>query len=315
MKRLWKAPMIDLMRAVFAIAIVLAGSTSAFCGDIHDAAKVGDLAKVKALLKTNPALVSSKDDHSDTPLKIAASDGHKDIVALLLDSKADPNARDSVGATPLHWAALKGDKDVAALLLAHKADVNARATPGWTPLQLAAASGNKALVQLLLDNKADVSAVDDQGWTALARARDQHHDDVAELLAARASADMAKYVSADGITIPKTGTPKGTGIFISANQGSEMPMSLKGDPKVATLKFTGTFEPDSNLRLAGGTEKFKPTQIQTSNDPDKWLKIVSFSVDENWLLVVTDESGASYKIFVPLDIGRTGAIAGGKKRE
>jgi len=44
---------------------------------IHDAALNGDLAKVKALLKTNPDLVFSKDSQGDTPLLHAAEYGHK----------------------------------------------------------------------------------------------------------------------------------------------------------------------------------------------------------------------------------------------
>ena len=59
----------------------------ALCGEIHDAAQSGDLAKVKALLKDNPDLVSSKDNNGGTPLHMAALGGHKDIVELLVATK------------------------------------------------------------------------------------------------------------------------------------------------------------------------------------------------------------------------------------
>jgi hypothetical protein len=52
--------------------IALACSTPAFCGEIHDAAKSGDLAKVKALLKEKPKLVFNKDNKGWTPLHVAA---------------------------------------------------------------------------------------------------------------------------------------------------------------------------------------------------------------------------------------------------
>jgi ankyrin repeat protein len=52
-------------------------------GEIHDAALRGDLEKVQALLKADPALVSSKDDSGRTPLHAAAVVGHKDVVDLL----------------------------------------------------------------------------------------------------------------------------------------------------------------------------------------------------------------------------------------
>jgi hypothetical protein len=55
------------------ILIALACSTPAFCGEIHDAAKKGDLQKAQALLKDNPNLVSSRDsDGGLTPLHVAA---------------------------------------------------------------------------------------------------------------------------------------------------------------------------------------------------------------------------------------------------
>jgi hypothetical protein len=42
--------------------IALAWSIPAFCGEIHEAVKKGELTKIKALLKTNPNLVHSKDE-------------------------------------------------------------------------------------------------------------------------------------------------------------------------------------------------------------------------------------------------------------
>jgi ankyrin repeat protein len=87
--------------------------------EIHDAAKRGDLEKVKALLKDNPNLVSSRDTNGWMPLHAAASNGHKDVVELLLANKAEVNAKNTNGATPLHLAASAGHKDVAELLRQH----------------------------------------------------------------------------------------------------------------------------------------------------------------------------------------------------
>jgi hypothetical protein len=55
----------------------------AFGQEIDDAAQNGDLEKVKALLKDNPDLVSSKDKWGRTPLHLAARNGHKDVAELL----------------------------------------------------------------------------------------------------------------------------------------------------------------------------------------------------------------------------------------
>ena len=91
------------------LLFILAWGGLAFCGEIHDAAKGGDLEKIKALLKDNPGLVLSKDDkYGLTPLHLAAFRGHKDVGELLLTSKAEVNAKDNLGLTPLHMAALGG---------------------------------------------------------------------------------------------------------------------------------------------------------------------------------------------------------------
>jgi len=138
----------------------LAWSSLAFCGEIHEAAKQGDLAKVEALLKDNPNLVSSKDNNvlvidgsiSQTPLHYAVSQGHKDVVAFLLANKADANVKNKYDATPLHLAASESHKDMVELLLANKADVNAKNNEGWTPLHEAVAcekNGCKDVVKLL----------------------------------------------------------------------------------------------------------------------------------------------------------------------
>jgi hypothetical protein len=148
--RLWRSPVPRRAAIVLVALLALAWSSLAFCGEIHDAALEGDLAKVKALLNENPDLVLRKDDrYGMTPLHYAAAYGHKDVAELLLANKADVNAKDNQGWTPLHYAALKGYADVAELLLANKAEVNAEANSGWTPLHYAAANGHKDVAELL----------------------------------------------------------------------------------------------------------------------------------------------------------------------
>jgi ankyrin repeat protein len=121
----------------------LVWSRLAFCGEIHDAAKKGDLEKVRALLKANPDLISSKDNYGMTPLHYAVAQHQKDTVQLLLANKVDVNAKDKAGWTPLHYAAAQGYKDVAKLLLANKAEINTTNNYSFTPLHLATDGGFK----------------------------------------------------------------------------------------------------------------------------------------------------------------------------
>lgn len=152
---------------IVVVLAVLAWSSPAFCGEIHDAARNGDLAKVQALLKDNPDLVSSKDDDGMTPLIWAAFKDHKDVVDLLLANNADVNAKNRVGGSALLYAADKGYADVTESLLAHKADVNLKLPDGSTPLHQAADKGHAEVAKLLLAGNANINARDNSGSTPL----------------------------------------------------------------------------------------------------------------------------------------------------
>jgi|WetSurMetagenome_2_1015567.scaffolds.fasta_scaffold07399_7 ankyrin repeat protein len=151
---------------------------------IHDAAKAGDLAKVKALLKDNTALITSKDNNTGwTPLHIAARWGHKDVVEFLLANRANVNAKGGIDSvTPLHLAARNGDKNVVESLLANGAEVDAKNSANITPLHVAAQNGHMDVANLLLANKADVNGKNNFGNSPLHDALRLGYKDVAELL-------------------------------------------------------------------------------------------------------------------------------------
>lgn len=151
-------------------------------GEIQNAARAGDLDKVKALLADKPDLVNNKDDFGVTALHWAALMDRKNVVALLLASKANVNARDNEGITPLLSATFNTNQDVVELLLANHADVNARDHHGTTPLHEAALTGSKDVTELLLANQAKINAKDNDGVTPLLAAMFNGHPDVAELL-------------------------------------------------------------------------------------------------------------------------------------
>jgi ankyrin repeat protein len=165
--------------------VFVASSGLAFCGEIHDAVRNGDLKKVKALLKKDPDLVSSKEAaRGFTPLHIAAANGYRDIAEFLLAHGADVNAKNNDGWTPLYIAANYGQGDIAGLLLAGNADVNAKDEDGRAPLYIAVYEGHKDMAELLLTHGADVNVRKNDGLTPLHVAAYQGHKDVAELLLA-----------------------------------------------------------------------------------------------------------------------------------
>jgi len=176
-------------------------SSIAYCGPIHDAAARGDLAKVKALLKDNPELVSSRDNWGDTPLDMAVRYRHKDVVKLLLAKGVDINAKTG-GYPPLFTAVESGQKEIVELLLAKGAEVNAKIGDGETPLHMASTgiASRKDIAELLLAKGADINAKTtadrngglDKGGTPLHLAAEDGHKDVVELLLAKGADINAK---------------------------------------------------------------------------------------------------------------------------
>ncbi len=71
--------------------------------EIFDAAKKGELAKVKALVQKNPDLVKSKNNEDDTPLHIAADAGHLEIARFLIQKGAKTYQNGLYMAVYPHW--------------------------------------------------------------------------------------------------------------------------------------------------------------------------------------------------------------------
>ncbi len=162
-------------------------------GEIHQAAQDGDLEKVKALLKDHPDLVFTKDNNGRTALDFASYYGHNDVVELLLANKAEIDARDNNGRTPLHYAAATGHNDTADILLANKAELDVKDEEnGDTPLHLAVVAGHKDVVELLLANKADVNVSDNDGDTPLHKAALKGRKELAALLLGNKATATAK---------------------------------------------------------------------------------------------------------------------------
>jgi len=157
----------------------------AAAADVFDAVRAGDVEKVQALLQADPKVVEARTGDGNTPLHVAALEGHTAVAQALLDGHAQVNARGLREETPLHMAIYDGHRAMVGLLLANRADVNAPSATGETPLHVAARKGHREVVELLLAEKADLRLRDKSGRTAKAVAAESGHWEIVALLTLR----------------------------------------------------------------------------------------------------------------------------------
>ena len=96
----------------------------------------------------------------ETPLHVAAKNGFRDLVDVLVQSGGNVNARNfPMQETPLHLATRNGHRFIAQFLVQQGSQVNARNVP-WqeTPLDLATRNGHRHIAQFLVQQGSQVNA-------------------------------------------------------------------------------------------------------------------------------------------------------------
>ena len=132
---------------------------------LYYAARLGFHELVKHLIARHPEYLNTTGGNGGAPMHIAASEGHANILSLLLDHGADVDGQVEGYSTPLHHVSKYGKLEAAQCLLDRGADINARGGYGFTPLHWAVIDERVQLVRLLLEHGADVNASDDSGRT------------------------------------------------------------------------------------------------------------------------------------------------------
>ncbi len=92
--------------------------------NIHEAAGIGDVEKVRQFLAADDSLIDQEAMTGGMPLHWAAVNGELEVVRTLIEAGADVNASDTDGETPLTKAARDDHGEIINLLLAHGATVN-----------------------------------------------------------------------------------------------------------------------------------------------------------------------------------------------
>lgn len=162
--------------------------------ELHEAIRIGDEARVHALLDADPALVHGGGAAGMAPLLLAiytkrpimaklllSRGAHLDVYAAAAMGETEACRKfiqaddvllemaSSDGWTPLHLACFFGHLQTVEMLLEIGADVKVRSANAMhnTPLHAAAASRNQDICALLLSNGADVNATQQAQYTAL----------------------------------------------------------------------------------------------------------------------------------------------------
>ena len=147
--------------AVATVGVAVVSGLAAAPGDapVADAARIGDLHAVRALLQDG-ADVNAAHGDGMSALHWASERGDAEMVAALVQAGAAVDAVTRIGHyTPLHMAGTGGHAKVIGRLVDAGADVSAATSnSGATPLHLAAAAGSAAAVAALLDRGADADA-------------------------------------------------------------------------------------------------------------------------------------------------------------
>jgi L-ascorbate metabolism protein UlaG (beta-lactamase superfamily) len=155
-------------------------------GEIHKAAKDGDLEKIKSLLAKDPGLLNAGNKFQQTALAIASYSGHQEIVDFLIEKGADIHKKDKFGAMPIHMAAVKGQTEIVKKLVAKGADITAKTVNGKVPMQLAFEGEHLDIIALFLDRGIPINApINDLGRTLLHKAAIMGKAKVVNLLIAK----------------------------------------------------------------------------------------------------------------------------------
>lgn len=166
------------------------------------AAEMNRIDVVKLMVEQSPNLDVPNVVGGWTALHSASSQGHVEMVQLLVSAGARVEIGDREGWTALHFSSDLGCLEVMKILVAAGADVNSTTAEQYTPLYLACQSGHIGAVRWLLEQEVMLDRSDKDGWTELHAACSKNHESVVKLLLDK-TPDIKGYVNArtsDGIT-------------------------------------------------------------------------------------------------------------------
>ena len=152
---------------------------------LYYAAMLGFRDLAEHFIAKHPKHVNARGGGEVTPLHVAASAGHSDILLSLIEHGAYVNGRGSYGSTPLHRASMNGRLEAGQILLDRGADINVQTNTDNTALTYAAEMGHAEFARMLLERGAMIDAPGYFGNTPLNRAAQNGRIKVVRLLLER----------------------------------------------------------------------------------------------------------------------------------
>lgn len=134
-------------------------------------------------------MVDARNSVDESPLMLAALKGELALCQGLIKRGGNVN---KPGWAPLHYASTNGHLEVMRLLLDEYAYIDAASPNGTTPLMMAAQYGTENAVKLLLDAGADPSLKNDLGLTAIDFANRASRTATADIISAFIRAHQPK---------------------------------------------------------------------------------------------------------------------------
>lgn len=144
---------------------------------------------VQFLLKlgSDPNLMNK----NNTPLIQACNANRASLVQLLIDYGADVNLSDSCGWSPLLFASVFGRESIVKMLISlPQIDLKTASSTGYTPLMGAVAQGFESITYLLLEAGVDINAIDENGWSAIFYCASNKNPDILRSLLQREEIDL-----------------------------------------------------------------------------------------------------------------------------
>ena len=153
--------------------------------DVFEAAALGDVSRLRALLASDPNLMKAQSSDGFTPLHLACFFSQPEAAELLVRQSADANAVSPTRIAVIHSAAASRNAAMVKLVLKAGANPNLQQQGGYTALHEAAMHNSVERAQALLEAGADLAIRSDDGLTAAQMATQKGNQEVLAVLQAR----------------------------------------------------------------------------------------------------------------------------------